>query len=88
MGYVALKTINVSGKILAPGQKVPEDVEWHGGSLRAAINTGLIKMCDAEPGVKAPKRAAESGSALCPKCSKKFKNARGLSLHARTHARG
>lgn len=92
MGYVVLKTIHLDGKDLAEGQKVPASVKWHGSSLRAAISRGLIALDTSVPGAEAPEKAAKSGpdtvSGQCQSCGKRFKNARGLSLHARTHARG
>lgn len=96
MAYVANQHLKFDSCTVEAGEIIPDSVHWKGGSLRAAINVGMVTLVPNqknEPGkasamakVEAP---ADPGlSFKCKTCDKSFKSQRGLSLHAKTHAAG
>ena len=96
MAYVANQHLKFDSCTVEAGEIIPESVHWKGGSLRAAINVGMVTLVPNqknEPGkvsamteVEAP---ADPGPSFnCTNCERSFNSQRGLSIHAKTHAAG
>lgn len=95
MAYVANQHLKFDSCTVEAGEIIPDSVHWKGGSLRAAINVGMVTLvpnqnapgkASAQARVEAP---ADPGlNLICTNCDRTFKSQRGLSLHAKTHAAG
>lgn len=88
MAYIAVRKVRLEGKEYLPGEHLPK-TEWKGNSLRAALNRGTIAIVPDEK-ISAGEGAVAPTPAVfqCQVCGKQNKSRRGLSIHAKTHAKG